>query len=182
MRSAERLGLIVADLLDLSRIESGQMSIRMRPLPIAEVVVRVVDSLQIQARARSITLTHDVPEELEPACDEGILEQVLINLVDNAIKYTPLGGSVHVRAAAEGARVRLEICDDGPGIEPRHRQRIFERFYRVDAGRSRDAGGTGLGLSIVKHLVEALDGSVEVDDNQPQGSVFRVWLRTDPRA
>jgi two-component system phosphate regulon sensor histidine kinase PhoR len=178
MRSAERLGRIVADLLDLSRIESGEQPRKLRPLPIADVVFRVVDSLQLKARARSMTLSQDVPEDLEPLCDEDSLEQILTNLVDNAIKYTPVGGHVVVRAAADGDRVRIDVCDDGPGIEPRHRERIFERFYRVDPGRSRDMGGTGLGLSIVKHLAEAQDGSVELLDNEPTGCVFRVWLRT----
>jgi two-component system phosphate regulon sensor histidine kinase PhoR len=176
VRSSERLGRIVADLLDLSRIEAGSVSLTRRPLVLAEVVGRVVDSLQLQARARAMTLTHDVPEELEPICDEGALEQVLTNLVENALKYTPEGGHVHVVAAAEDGHVRLDVSDDGPGIEARHRQRIFERFYRVDPGRSRDMGGTGLGLSIVKHLLEELGGSIEVLDNEPQGSVFRVRL------
>jgi two-component system phosphate regulon sensor histidine kinase PhoR len=177
MRSSERLGRIVADLLDLSRIESGQIPLRLRPLAIADVAFRVVDSLQIQARARSIVLSQDVAEELEPLCDEDALEQILTNLVENAIKYSQPGARVQVHAAAEGARVRIDVADDGPGIEQRHSQRIFERFYRVDPGRSRDMGGTGLGLSIVKHLVEAQQGTVELLDNEPQGCVFRVWLR-----
>jgi len=176
VRSSERLGRIVADLLDLSRIESGEMPVRLRPLPIADVAFRVVDSLQIQARARSVVLSQDVPEDLEPLCDEDSLEQILTNLVENAIKYTPSGSHVGVSAAEEGGRVRIDVRDDGPGIEQRHRQRIFERFYRVDPGRSRDMGGTGLGLSIVKHLAEAQNGTVELLDNEPQGCVFRVWL------
>lgn len=177
MRSAERLGRIVADLLDLSRIESGQLPLRLRPLPIADVAFRVVDSLQIKARARSIDLSQDVPEDLEPLCDEDALEQILTNLVENAIKYSPTGAKVRVHAEPDGGRVRIDVSDDGPGIEPRHRQRIFERFYRVDPGRSRDMGGTGLGLSIVKHLAEAQEGTVELLDNEPSGCVFRVWLR-----
>jgi two-component system phosphate regulon sensor histidine kinase PhoR len=177
MRSSERLGRIVADLLDLSRIESGEMPVRLRPLPIADVAFRVVDSLQIQARARSVVLSQSVPEDLEPLCDEDSLEQILTNLVENAIKYTPPGSHVDVSAAADNGRVRIDVRDDGPGIEQRHRPRIFERFYRVDAGRSRDMGGTGLGLSIVKHLAEAQDATVELLDNEPQGCVFRVWLR-----
>jgi two-component system phosphate regulon sensor histidine kinase PhoR len=177
VRSAERLGRIVSDLLDLSRIESGQQPVRIRPLQIAEVAFRVVDSLQLKARARSITLTQDVSEELEPMCDEDALEQILTNLVENAIKYAPAGSHVDVSAAVEDGRVRIDVRDDGPGIEPRHRPRIFERFYRVDPGRSRDMGGTGLGLSIVKHLVEAQQGTVELLDNEPQGCVFRIWLR-----
>jgi two-component system phosphate regulon sensor histidine kinase PhoR len=158
VRSAERLGRIVSDLLDLSRIESDKIALQIRPLPIADILLRVVDSFQLQARGKAITLTQDAPEDLEALCDEGVLEQILTNLVDNALKYTPSGGNVHVCADSEGSRARIEVRDDGPGIETRHRQRIFERFYRVDPGRSRDMGGTGLGLSIVKHLVEALGG------------------------
>ena len=110
------------------------------------------------------------------------LEQVLENLLDNAIKYCP-GAVVRVTAEAEGplsgagavsSGVRLEIADTGPGIEARHLDRLFERFYRVDAGRSRQLGGTGLGLAIVKHLVEAMDGSIEVESELGAGTTFRI--------
>jgi len=101
---------------------------------------------------------------------------VLVNLIDNAIKYTPAGGHVWIEARPSGERVRVEIRDDGPGIAARNRERVFERFYRVDPGRSRELGGTGLGLSIVKHLVESMDGQVGVEPNQPRGTTFWVEL------
>jgi two-component system phosphate regulon sensor histidine kinase PhoR len=102
------------------------------------------------------------------------LEQVFVNLLENAVRYTQSGGRVQVAARRLDGMVRLEVRDDGPGIEPRHRDRVFERFYRVDPGRSREMGGTGLGLSIVKHLVQAMGGRVGMEPNEPRGSVF--WL------
>lgn len=107
---------------------------------------------------------------------------MLVNLLDNAIKYSFEGGSVHVSARRQGELVRLVVSDDGPGIQERHRTRIFERFYRVDAGRSRAVGGTGLGLSIVKHLVSLMRGQVGVDPVAPHGSAFWVTLPCPPSA
>jgi two-component system phosphate regulon sensor histidine kinase PhoR len=101
---------------------------------------------------------------------------VLVNLIDNAMKYCPAGTTVTVGASAEHEMVRVTVEDTGPGIEPKHMPRLFERFYRIDAGRSRDLGGTGLGLSIVKHLVESMGGSVMVDSSPGRGSVFTLTL------
>jgi two-component system phosphate regulon sensor histidine kinase PhoR len=114
--------------------------------------------------------------------DSSAFDQILTNLIVNAVKYTPDEGHVEIRAergptAPSGvSTIQIDVCDDGTGIEPRHRLRIFERFYRVDPGRSREMGGTGLGLSIVKHLVVAMHGEVSVTDNPKGGSVFRVTL------
>jgi two-component system phosphate regulon sensor histidine kinase PhoR len=177
-RSAERLGSIVNDLLDLSRIESGQLPLEMRRVPVREQTQQVLDALEGKARDKGITLTNRLAEDLDVHADEGALEQILVNLLDNAIKYTPEGGHVEVRARHEpDGRIALEVADDGPGIELHLRERIFERFYRVDPGRSREMGGTGLGLSIVKHLAEGMGGHVSVHDNEPAGSVFRVTLQ-----
>jgi two-component system phosphate regulon sensor histidine kinase PhoR len=104
--------------------------------------------------------------------DATALERVLSNLIDNAIKYCPEGASVVVTAEELGGKLRVTVSDDGPGIEFRHLPRLFERFYRCDAGRSRAMGGTGLGLSIVKHLVEAMGGTVEVESSPGQGARF----------
>ena len=108
------------------------------------------------------------------------LDHILVNLIDNGVKYTPPDGHVWVEARADGDDVRIEVRDDGPGIADKHRERVFERFYRADPSRSREAGGTGLGLSIVKHLVESMGGEVGVEPNAPQGSIF--WLRLPRRA
>jgi two-component system phosphate regulon sensor histidine kinase PhoR len=108
--------------------------------------------------------------------DQRALEQVLSNLVDNAVKYCPAGASVVVSAEERDGTVRLAVEDTGPGIDEKHLPRLFERFYRVDRGRSRDVGGTGLGLSIVKHLVEAMGGEVTVESHVGRGSTFMVTL------
>jgi two-component system phosphate regulon sensor histidine kinase PhoR len=116
----------------------------------------------------------EVAPDVQVHADAKALDHVLVNLLDNAVKYTNPRGHVWVRARRDRDRVRIEIADDGPGIAAHHRERIFERFYRVDAGRSREVGGTGLGLSIVRHLVESLDGTVGVEGNIPTGASF--WL------
>ncbi|MEX1362588.1 MAG: ATP-binding protein [Nannocystaceae bacterium] len=185
VRHADRLGRLVADLLDISRIEAGRYNLEIGPVDLVEVVDRTIAGLATQAQARGTTLSSRLEGELWVASDDKALEQVLVNLVSNAIKYTQDGGNVQIEAkvvarndAGEPALLRVEVCDDGPGIDPRHHQRVFERFYRVDSGRTRDMGGTGLGLAIVKHLIEALGGSVGVDARRPRGSIFWFTVGT----
>ena len=113
-------------------------------------------------------------------CDRRALERVLLNLLDNAIKYTPKGGWITIRVGSEGEEILIEIRDTGVGIPSRDLGRIFERFYRVDCSRSPDVGGTGLGLSIVRHLAEAMGGSVSVESEVERGSTFRVRLPAAP--
>ncbi len=180
LRNAQRLARLVGDLLDLSRIESGHFEFAQQRLVLSTSVQKVVDGLAGLARGKNLSLTSDIAPEVTVQADANALDQILTNLVDNAVKYTPEGGHVHVRAE-EALRagqmwVHIDICDDGPGIEAHHRARIFERFYRADPGRSREMGGTGLGLSIVKHLVGAMGGEVAVTPGPRGGSVFRVTL------
>ena len=146
-RQAERLSQLTQDLLDLSRIESGQWT---------------------------ISLARDVADGLAARADARALEQVLVNLVDNAVKYTPAGGRVIVGGARAEQGVVVTVADTGPGIDRHHLARVFERFYRADPGRSRDQGGTGLGLAIVKHLVQAQGGEVGVESG---ASGSRFWVR-----
>jgi two-component system, OmpR family, phosphate regulon sensor histidine kinase PhoR len=174
-RHADRLGRIIADLLDISRIEAGSYRLEPEPVCLLEAAENVVDAVDVEAAAKRIEVALDIDPELEVVADPKALEHVLINLVGNAIKYTPEQGHVEIGALAEGDRVRVEVRDDGAGIAAAHRARVFERFYRVDPGRSRDMGGTGLGLAIVKHLVEAMQGEVGVDPRSPHGSIF--WFR-----
>ena len=174
-RHADRLGRIIADLLDISRIEAGRYQLEPEPLCLLDAAERVLDALDLEADAKHIELALDIDPDLEVVADSKALEHVLINLVGNAIKYTPERGHVEIGAHLEGDAVRVEVRDDGAGIDPAHRERVFERFYRVDPGRSRDMGGTGLGLAIVKHLVEAMEGEVGVDARSPHGSIF--WFR-----
>ncbi len=184
VRHAERLGRLVSDLLDISRIEAGRYPLLVEPVDLASVVHDTIAALALQASEKGISLVSRLPGELWVAGDDKALEQVLFNLVSNAIKYTPTNGHVEVdavvieREGGEPSRLRVEVRDDGPGIDPRHHGRVFERFYRVDSGRTRDMGGTGLGLAIVKHLVEAMGGGVGVDARRPQGSTFWFTVTT----
>ena len=176
-RNAERLSRLIADLLELSKIEAGKAVFTREPVNLKEAIEHVVDAVEPRSREKDLQLTFDVEDDaLAVEGDPKALDQVLINLVDNAVKYTPAGGHVCVRASRRGGRARLLVEDDGPGVENKHKERLFERFYRVDPGRSRDVGGTGLGLAIVKHLVEAMDGTVGVEDNVPHGTRFSVDL------
>lgn len=179
LRNAERLSDLVSDLLDISRIESGQYPVHTETVRVGPLARRVVASVDQLAHERGTRLEVHIDDGLEARADPKALDQVLVNLVQNAVKYSPPGSRVEVRCAhRSGAdpRVRLEVLDDGPGIPAEHRARIFERFYRVDAGRSKHMGGTGLGLSIVKHLVSNMGGTVGVGANTPQGAVFWVEL------
>lgn len=175
-RNAERLQQLIDDLLDLSRIESRELSLAHDPVNVADVIEHVVELLSERA-ARSGTklvtlLDADLPEV---HADVGALEQVLQNLLDNAVKYCP-GATITIGARRGEGTTILSVSDTGPGIEPKHLARLFERFYRVDAGRSRSLGGTGLGLSIVKHLVEAMGGTVSVSSEVGRGTTFIVEL------
>ncbi|MEL6184249.1 MAG: ATP-binding protein [Myxococcota bacterium] len=173
-RNAERLSRIIADLLDLSRLEAGRYRFEMATVDVAESIEHAVEAVNARARSRDQQIEISVPDSQEVRADPKALEQVLLNLLENAIKYTPDGGHIAVRAEELGEQVRIEVQDDGPGIKPEHRARIFERFYRIDPGRSRDMGGTGLGLAIVKHFAESMRGRVGVEPAFPRGSIF--WL------
>ena len=182
-RNAERLHGLVEDLLDLSRIESRAFKLKLEPLEVEDVLVQVVSLFADRAQKKSIRITIAVSPELPPArADRRALEHVLTNLVDNAVKYCGANCEVRLAATVEGNGLRISVEDDGPGIEAPHLPRLFERFYRVDAGRSRELGGTGLGLSIVKHLVEAMGSSIGVDSRPGRGTKFSFVLerwRTD---
>jgi two-component system, OmpR family, phosphate regulon sensor histidine kinase PhoR len=178
LRHSERLTSLVDDLLDLSRLEAGKQTLTYQQIYLKQAVERIVASHLQPASERHIEVRYEVAEFLSCRADARAVDQVLSNLLDNAIKYTPPGGRVLIRSflCAGRSTVRLEVEDSGQGIDPNHQERIFERFYRVDSGRSRDVGGTGLGLSIVKHLVEAMHGNVGVQSALPHGSLFWVEL------
>jgi two-component system, OmpR family, phosphate regulon sensor histidine kinase PhoR len=182
-RNAERLARILADLLDLSRLDAGQYRLELADVPVRPVIEQSLSAVEPQAAQRNVSVKVDIPDELAVRADPKALDHILVNLIDNGVKYGRPDGNVWVeaRVASDGVRdgVRIEVRDDGPGIADKHRTRVFERFYRADPSRSREAGGTGLGLSIVKHLVESMDGEVGVEPNLPHGSIF--WLRL-PRA
>jgi two-component system phosphate regulon sensor histidine kinase PhoR len=176
VRNADRLQNLVDDMLELSRIESREVQLELRVLALDAVAERVVAQHLPRAEMKRITL--DCASGMPAVrADRRALEHVLGNLIDNALKYCAEGAAVRVSAVAENGRVRISVADNGPGIAPQHLERIFERFYRVDAGRSRELGGTGLGLAIVKHLVEAMDGTVSVESRVGAGSTFHFTLR-----
>jgi two-component system phosphate regulon sensor histidine kinase PhoR len=180
-RNAERLARIVTDLLDLSRLDAGLYRIESRAIDVGAAAANAVAAVEPKAQGKQIAITNEVGAIGAAMGDTEALDQVLVNLLDNAVKYTQAGGHVWLRARRNGAHVRVEVADDGPGIPADHRQRVFERFYRVDPGRSREMGGTGLGLSIVKHLVESMGGDVGVDANEPRGARFWFDLRVAER-
>ncbi len=172
-RHAERLSRLTQDLLDLSRLESRQWRFEPSRVEVAAAAAQVVDALGGAARAKGLALAVDVPPGAAVRADPRALEQVLVNLVDNGVKYTASGG-VTIRAEPERDAWIVSVVDTGPGIERHHLPRLFERFYRVDPGRSREQGGTGLGLAIVKHLVHGMSGDVGVESGEG-GS--RFWVR-----
>jgi two-component system, OmpR family, phosphate regulon sensor histidine kinase PhoR len=176
-KNADRLANLVDDLLDLSRIESRELNLQLEPLDVAVVAERVLAQHAHRAHLKRIALTQDLADAPPVRADRRALEHVLGNLVDNAVKYCPTGAAVHVNAGTENGFVRVSVTDTGHGIAPEHLSRLFERFYRVDAGRSRELGGTGLGLSIVKHLVEAMGGSASVASSVGSGSTFSFTLQ-----
>jgi two-component system, OmpR family, phosphate regulon sensor histidine kinase PhoR len=176
-RNAERMGRLVDDLLELSRIEAGEYRLQMEPLSLAEGVEQVLAAHRAAAAEKRIRLSAALPAPLPAVkADRSALEQILTNLVGNALKYSPEEASVTIHAEASGDRVVVSVEDTGPGIDPQHLPRLFERFYRADTGRARELGGTGLGLSIVRHLVEAMGGQVGVESAPGVGSVFRFDL------
>ena len=176
-RNAQRLGSLVEDLLDLSRIESKDYRPEAKPVPLRTVADQALTLLRARIEEKKLDVGNEIEGELPPArADRRAVEQVFTNLLDNAVKYCPAGARVRLRAQQTERGLRVEIADTGPGIEPRHLPRLFERFYRVDSGRSRDMGGTGLGLSIVKHLIETMGGAIGVDSTPEHDSTFWFTL------
>jgi two-component system phosphate regulon sensor histidine kinase PhoR len=177
-RHTDRLTKIVEDLLMLSKIETKEFQLKMEMISLPNLIDDIIDFLKEPAEKKKISLSrHEIHSSLAIRADRSYLEQVLINLLDNAIKYTPEGGRVIVSVVEKDSKdIQFSIEDNGIGIPNEDLSRIFERFYRVDKGRSKELGGTGLGLSIVKHLVQAHGGRVWVDSQLGKGSTFYFTL------
>jgi two-component system phosphate regulon sensor histidine kinase PhoR len=177
---AARLHQLIMDMLSLARIESPQFPLELTAVPIARVVRRCLADYEPQAASSRVRLEchfeESEEEHLAIRGEEEALRQILSNLVDNAIKDTPAGGTVAVSCRRDGRAAIIEVADTGVGIAAEHHSRLFERFYRVDKARSRELGGTGLGLSIVKHLAQAQGGSVSVASQVGRGSLFTIKL------
>jgi two-component system phosphate regulon sensor histidine kinase PhoR len=174
---AGRLHEIIQDMLSLARIEAGQAVLELTNVPLARIARRCIADFESKASAAGIVLDNQVTDsELKVWADEEGVRQILSNLIDNAVKYTPAGGRVTVRCKKDGSVAVIEVVDTGVGIAPEHHSRVFERFYRVDRARSRELGGTGLGLSIVKHLCLSMGGQAAVTSELHNGSTFEVRL------
>jgi two-component system phosphate regulon sensor histidine kinase PhoR len=179
---AERLDQLIQDLLSLARLDTGEGVFETEPIALLPLLRKCVASVRDRASAKGLSLElHQ--ESLDDAtlifADEEALRQIIDNLLDNAVKYTPEGGWVRVTCESGSHAVSIEVADSGIGIQRDDLSRIFERFYRVDKARSRELGGTGLGLSIVKHLVQAIGGSITVASRLGEGTQFTVQLPRD---
>jgi two-component system phosphate regulon sensor histidine kinase PhoR len=176
---AERLTSLINDILTLSYLESKAATLDLSSLDICGTANKACMLLAKNAAAKNISIQNEVAAGLPRVmADQGRLEQVMVNLIDNAVKYTPEGGTVRVFAEHAGSCVKLSVADSGIGIPSKDLGRIFERFYRVDAARSREQGGTGLGLSIAKHIMQLHGGEISVTSTQGKGSTFTCTLRT----
>ena len=177
LSNARRMQRLVDDLLDLSRIESGGWQPMRRVVDVAALAQEAWTPFAERARESNVTFTVEVaPDAATVVADADALRQILTNLFDNALRHTPSGGAIAVRAAAARDGVMIAVADTGSGVAPHHLPRIFERFYRADASRSRTQGGTGLGLAIVKHLVEAHGGRVAAESAIGRGATIRLYF------
>lgn len=176
LEEVDRLTRLADELLTLARTEAGEAHLRLEPLDLAGLLREVAEHLSVLAEERCQVLAVEADQAVPVQADRLTLRQALVNLVDNAIKYSPEGTSVRLRAGATEDRAWVEVIDEGPGIAAEHREHVFERFYRVDKSRSREMGGTGLGLALVKWAAEAHGGRVELEAAQAGGSTFRIVL------
>ena len=173
----DRMTHIVQDLLTLSRLDAGNAELVLSRFPFGEAIQSVTRANALAAKQRRHDLTYDPPESLPLIVgDRSRLEQVMMNIISNAIKYTPDGGHIRITAGSTESEVWMEVCDDGIGIPEKDRERIFERFYRVDKARSRESGGTGLGLSIAKEIVQRHHGAITLAPHQGPGTTVRLTL------
>ncbi len=177
IHETDRMTHIVQDLLTLSRLDSGRTEMVMARFPFGEAIDNVLRSIALEAQRHGHELTHEYLTDLPLVMgDRGRIEQVMLNILSNAVKYTPNGGHIHVTAGATEKRVWMEVCDDGIGIPDADRERIFERLYRVDKARSRESGGTGLGLSIATEIVQRHNGTLSLADHIGPGTTVRLEL------
>jgi two-component system, OmpR family, phosphate regulon sensor histidine kinase PhoR len=176
-KHTDRLTFLIEDLLSISQLEAGRTALNLERFHLRPLIEEVFMDLQTRAAEKQLQLENEVPPDCEIRADADRVQQVFFNLVDNAIKYGPSNGHVRIKVdRADAGRVRIAVEDDGVGIPPEARERIFERFYRVDRARSREEGGTGLGLAIVKHIIQSHGGEVWVESEPGRGATFYLTL------
>ena len=177
LTQTERLGRLIEQLLELSRLESGELPLLREETPLAPLVTQVLSEIEVARSDRGVAVDSQLPTDLPPVdADRERVHQVLFNLVDNAVRFTPAGGAVTVSAHAFNGSVEIRVADTGVGIPPEHLPRLFERFYRADPSRSREDGGTGIGLAIARSVVEAHGGHIKAESELGAGSVFTFDL------
>ncbi|HWE22902.1 MAG TPA: ATP-binding protein [Myxococcales bacterium] len=177
LEEVERLTGLVENLLLLTRAESGRLTAAVTVVDVGSLATRAAETLRVLAEEKEQTLTIETEGMVNARCDPALLRQGIVNLVDNAIKYTPSRGAIHVGIKLlPTGDAAIEVKDSGPGIARAHQERIFERFYRVEAARSKSSGGMGLGLAITRWAVEANGGRIELESQEGRGSLFRVVL------
>jgi len=177
LAQSERLGRLVEQLLDLSKLESGEVPLHTEEVPLPSLIAQVISEIGVARPERSVAVGADLPDGLPSVtADRERVHQVLFNLVDNAMRFTPDGGAVTVSADRHNGSVEIQVADTGAGIAPEHLPRLFERFYRVDPSRSREDGGTGIGLAIARSVVEAHGGHIEAKSELGHGSIFTFDL------
>jgi len=181
LAQSDRLGRLVDQLLDLSRLESGDVPLQREQVALEPLVGEVLSEIEVTRADRGVALDRRLAEDLPPVfADRERIHQVLFNLLDNAIRFTPEGGTVTVWAERHDGAVDVHVADTGPGIAPEHLPRLFERFYRVDPARSKKEGGTGIGLAIARSVVEAHGGRIWAESSPGSGSVFTFELPVAP--
>jgi signal transduction histidine kinase len=176
LEEVDRLTRLVESLLILTRADSGKVQLAAEALDLGGLAGHVIDQLRVLADEKHQELTLRAPIRVHATGDAALIRHALMNVIHNAIKYTPNGGTIIVEVNATGGRAMIEVRDTGPGIPAAHRDRIFDRFYRVDTGRSREEGGVGLGLAIARWAVEANGGHIELASDGTDGSLFRIIL------
>ena len=181
IKESDRLSVLIDDLMEIARMDAGVTKIHKNDVDVAFIIERALDVVYPQAARKEIMITKHIEDGLKAYCDELQTVQVVRNLADNAVKYTPEGGEVQISACKVDSGVEISVKDNGIGIPQGEVSRIFERFYRVDKARSRQLGGTGLGLAIVKEIVESHGGSITVHTQLGKGSTFIVKLPDKPQ-
>jgi signal transduction histidine kinase len=177
LAQSERLGRLVEQLLDLSKLESGDVPLRREQVALAPLVAQVMSEIQVASADRDVEVSSALPDDLPPIeADAERVHQVIFNLVDNAVRFTPEGGEVRIEAQRHNGAVEVRVADTGVGIPAEALPRLFERFYRVDAARARGDGGTGIGLAIARSVVEAHGGTIRAESEPGHGSTFSFDL------